>query len=606
MCGCRLEKGWHADHIVPYSRGGKTHIDNAQALCPTCNLTKGDFMHTSDPYKSHIFGPPPFANPHKWQRRAVDRFFATDERFLADATPGCGKTAFAAYLFRHGYGDEWDQVIVVTNSRERRRGWTEDFHEFGIDLMQNWAGRDRGPTVKDYHGCVITYNILPGNEHQLRALCHKPTLVIFDEIHHLGDSLRWGHAATEAFDRKTVQTIGLTGTPFRSDDNLIPFIKYDVDNAGAFRTKGHVGYTYGDALRDGVLRYINFKTYDGEMEWQGNDGEHYNASFTDDINVNQYSARLRTALVSKDWIIPALEKADAKLSAIRKHTPNAGGLIVAMDQPHALRIQQWMMSDECGISEAPAIVISDKQDASEVLNDYRNSSKRWIIAVRMISEGINIKRLRLGFYASNVVAPLFLQQVIGRVLRGPDGEAWFWFPADPRITPVLEEIKEMRDHVIDNREPEGDGPPPDVDDLPSLFTPISAKIGKSEVLGPYFEEIPQMTEEERSQLPPEVLSAYITSLIGAAEAVPDSNSKTKEQRAEELRTELQSLAATVARRKWPDLFFDNSGGRNEAMGKAHGKSNKIAGIVSTDKATFAELKRKKKVLLDMMGGNNGR
>ena len=40
-CGIELsETNFHADHIVPYIQGGKTTVENGQALCIACNLKK--------------------------------------------------------------------------------------------------------------------------------------------------------------------------------------------------------------------------------------------------------------------------------------------------------------------------------------------------------------------------------------------------------------------------------------------------------------------------------------------------------------------------------------------------------------------------------------
>lgn len=41
---CRTKLRWgsfHVDHVKAHSRGGKTSLDNAQLLCPTCNKSKG-------------------------------------------------------------------------------------------------------------------------------------------------------------------------------------------------------------------------------------------------------------------------------------------------------------------------------------------------------------------------------------------------------------------------------------------------------------------------------------------------------------------------------------------------------------------------------------
>ena len=42
MCGAKVEwENFHADHIIPHIRGGKTAVENGQTLCERCNFSKG-------------------------------------------------------------------------------------------------------------------------------------------------------------------------------------------------------------------------------------------------------------------------------------------------------------------------------------------------------------------------------------------------------------------------------------------------------------------------------------------------------------------------------------------------------------------------------------
>ena len=63
---------FQADHIIPYSRGGKTEIKNGQALCQTCNLSKSNQMNLEkNNYQNYL---PTGIELRKWQKNAYQKF----------------------------------------------------------------------------------------------------------------------------------------------------------------------------------------------------------------------------------------------------------------------------------------------------------------------------------------------------------------------------------------------------------------------------------------------------------------------------------------------------------------------------------------------------
>ena len=91
--------------------------------------------------------------------------------------------------------------------------------------------------------------------------------MIFDEIHHGGDAKSWGDSIREAFG-DAPRRLALTGTPFRSDDAAIPFVRYEPDGNGLLRSAADHTYGYADALADGVVRPVVFLAYSGETRWR--------------------------------------------------------------------------------------------------------------------------------------------------------------------------------------------------------------------------------------------------------------------------------------------------------------------------------------------------
>jgi hypothetical protein len=119
-------------------------------------------------------------------------------------------------------------------------------------------------------------------------------MVILDEIHHAGDSRTWGDGVKSAFE-PAVRRLMLTGTPFRSDENPIPFVTYERGGRAAAVPLGLV-YGYADALRDGVVRPVLFLAYSGETRWRTSAGDELAARLGEPMTKDLVAQAWRTAL----------------------------------------------------------------------------------------------------------------------------------------------------------------------------------------------------------------------------------------------------------------------------------------------------------------------
>jgi superfamily II DNA or RNA helicase len=241
----------------------------------------------------------------------------------------------------------------------------------------------------------------------------------------------------DAFGR-ALHRIALSGTPFRSDGTPIPFVAY----AGGLSV-ADFAYDYAAALRDGVCRALVFPLHGGEADWISRDGQAMTASFETGLTRRHESERLRTALTQPNWVGDVLQKAHLRLLAVRAagHR-DAGGLVAAMNQDHA-RFIAGLMERRIGVK--PAIVVSDLDDASRRITDFGRSREPWIVAVHMVSEGVDIPRLRVGVFASNIVTEMYFRQFCGRFVRTNGGatdqrEAFVFVPDDARIRALAARI----------------------------------------------------------------------------------------------------------------------------------------------------------------------
>ncbi|GAA3232844.1 DEAD/DEAH box helicase [Actinocorallia longicatena] len=393
-----------------------------------------------------------------WQQQALELYFREIPRdFLTVATPGAGKTTFALRLARELLDRRAVQGITILCPTEHlKRQWAESAARVGIKIDPEFTNA-MGKTAKDFHGVAVTYATVAARPalHRNRTEARK-TLIIMDEVHHAGDGLSWGDAVREAFEPAT-KRLALSGTPFRTDINPIPFVEYEEGPDGIRRSRSDYTYGYGPALADGVVRPVMFMAYSGEMRWRTRAGDELAASLGQPLTQDQTAQAWRAALDPKgDWIRQVIEAADRRLTEVRKGMPDAGAMVIATDH-EAARAYAKMIRGITG--QGATIVLSDDPKASKKIKQFADSEDRWLCAVRMVSEGVDIPRLAVGVYATSTATPLFFAQAIGRFVRARKrGEtASVFLPSVPTLMGHASEMETERDHVLDRRTREQDG-----------------------------------------------------------------------------------------------------------------------------------------------------
>ena len=384
-----------------------------------------------------------------WQAAALQRYFDENPRdFLAVATPGAGKTSFALTLASNLLARrQIDRIIIVAPTEHLKTQWAEAAHRINLAIDPSF-GVKQGRTSRDYVGIALTYAGVAVNPLALRIRTEGfKTLVILDEVHHAGDALSWGEAVREAFEPAT-RRLMLTGTPFRSDTNPIPFVRYEPDGAGVLRSRPDYAYGYGEALADGIVRPVLFLAYSGDLQWRTSAGEEISARLGGPLTKDLASQALRTALDPQgSWMPAVLKAADTRLSEIRTHVPDAGGLVIATDQT-AARAYASLLKAITGTS--PVLVLSDEPQSSKKITGFAQGDARWMVAVRMVSEGVDVPRLAVGVYATSTATPLFFAQAVGRFVRARSrGEsASVFVPSVPNLLLYASEMEKERDHVL--------------------------------------------------------------------------------------------------------------------------------------------------------------
>lgn len=511
-----------------------------------------------------------------WQRAALARLDGWSEGpFLLAAAPGAGKTrpalVLARELLRRG---AIRRVAVVCPTSPLTRQWAEAAGALGLQLLPD---APELATTRDFCGVTLTYARVASAPEAYARACGPDTLVVADEAHHLGDDLSWGAAFNRAFGASP-RWLLLSGTPFRSDDMAIPGVRYEDGVAVP-----DFAYTYGQSIADGICRRVAFIPYDGVLQWQNGD-EVVEASFAEHLTGRDASRRYRTAISARlaDGLPRILATAHERLREVRAggHR-DAGGLAIAADGDHAREVRDALQRIT---GKRPTMVLHTEAGAARKLAAFRSSKDEWIVAVNMVSEGVDIPRLRVGVYATAARTPLIFRQIVGRFVRtagaGARELSYLYLPADRALQAYANEVEDELRHVLRPRDEEGDGLLEDPaerrqsepgEDLE--FTPLLADVA------------PQMTlfgAPDPAPPPPPVVKP----------AEPDAQTEATPlyARREALRKQRHELVSSLSRKT------------GQSQAQINGEINQALGIARVQDASLEELERAVELLLDRLTG----
>jgi superfamily II DNA or RNA helicase len=447
----------HGDHIEPWIRGGLTALANLQALCGSCNLRKGSRPQEIIEQFFDVAKCAPTSMPlRRWQSEAMNVVLPAlqKETVLVEACPGAGKTTFGLTVaYRLLEARSISRVLIFAPTLRAASVANSTSPTLPLRGPRDW--RPVNPIGDEWVGAVLTYQSLFAMTEMFLAHATDPghrTLVIFDEVHHAGIGSGWGQAAQTAFSRAATAVLSLSGTPFRTDRDPIVFIP-SADGAA----QPHYRYSYREAIVDGACRPVQFVEARGRTTFRTEDGEVHEVSFEDeDLSDLGVQRRMRAAL---EWIEPGsiadkmLQDANAYLIGLRAAGDgDAAGLVVCVDCEHADRVAVHMA--EHVLRRRPVVACSRSYDANDpdpadAIEQFDRGHDPWIVAVNMVSEGVDIRRLRVVVYLTNRMTLLSFRQIVGRVVRSDtanvDDRGRVYIAADPRLLQMARQITEEVD-----------------------------------------------------------------------------------------------------------------------------------------------------------------
>ena len=373
-----------------------------------------------------------------WQSEAIKKALhwltqeQTDFRFLLNVAPGAGKTICACVIAKELLDrNEIERVVVIAPRTEVVRQWGREFESILGRQMTKVTGADSQITDYGIDICA-NWQSIANLEDGFQSLCSRyKTLVICDEYHHAAIEAAWGIGVNKSFvDAK--YRILLSGTPVRTDGART--IAYDDEGIIEAPEEGTYSLTYGESVKEKYCRPATFHRHEGVFNVVLENDDKITVSSKEQAGIsgglkmikglqealNFYKLACTPKYIGdgktpdpKSYQASMLKAGIEKLNEAREIIPNAGGLVIARN----ILVADYMAELLESMGEQAVIVHSHIPNVDSRITAFKNNDKKWLVSVGMISEGVDIPRLRVLVYLPSSQTELTFRQSMGRVVR---------------------------------------------------------------------------------------------------------------------------------------------------------------------------------------------
>lgn len=444
MCGDPLPDVWHADHVVPFVISKKTNVHEMQALCPKCNLRKGDRMTLRQ---------------HQQDMMSICKEILTSSKdmqitkIICDVTPGGGKSALPIILAHKLIPLKFDKICwVVPRSSLRQQGEEAFIDQFfrkpfilgHINTIRQ-SVNDINPS-RGLSGFITTYQAIAQDPRLLSQEFDRFNYILFlDEPHHIRKNSILERALIPSVNRAGLIVLA-SGTLERHDKEQIAFVDYRqttnglIPNLEDLDHQRIIKYPRRVALSEKAILPLEFIPSDGMAEWVNRDGEAQSVDsfYDDDADIK---AALKTVLETS-FALQLIDKTVEHWRGHKKFVFLYAKLLVVSPN---IRVAKIYVDHLKSLGVNCAIVHSkqDDKNVQRTIKRFKKGSLDALVTVAIAYEGLDVPEITHVACLTHYRSFPWLAQCFARSVRisGEKERGFIFTPDDPDINRVIEALR---------------------------------------------------------------------------------------------------------------------------------------------------------------------